>query len=890
MAQEKETEFVSYKFRDLKVYASTEWLADGKKKYQQVFEKSETGYIYAEFSFFNKLFDEKEWEVKVQLKCHELDEKFNKVKELCTINVGKKVAPSENIVFFREGWGNPNKGAFWYRGRFCYEAFIDGKLVGTHNFYVEEEGKVTLDHNPYFSITGLKLFEGTNNLQPKAQRKYYTVYQAKEARYIWAQLELENKLQSKSWYCEVIFNFYNDAHLLKGQTWELILVREGWKTLEVCSGWGSDKKGTWFLDNYSVEVIFQETLIAVVPFEVGETYIEGFTQPLLPGAPGSPLAKLKPEEEKSFDELMAEMDALIGLESIKKKIREYTTYLDFIKLRKEKGFEDSDKISLHAVFTGNPGTGKTTVAKKLGKIYQKMGLLSKGHVHEVDRADLVGEFIGQTAPKVKKAIETAKGGVLFIDEAYSLARKGEDQKDFGKEVIEILLKELSDGSGDMAVIVAGYPEEMKTFLTSNPGLNSRFNMTYEFPDYLPLELMEISEYAANKRLVTLTEEAKGYLYEKVIDAYRNRDRSFGNARFVNGLIDQSKMNLGLRVMKEEKPEDLEKEVLETVELEDVKKIFGEKERRIADIPIDEDLLHEAMMKLNDLIGLAKVRNEIHEIVKLVKFYREIGKDVMNAFYLHTVFMGNPGTGKTTVARIIAEVYKALGILERGHIVETDRQGLVAGYVGQTATKTAKLIDAAQGGVLFIDEAYALSSSGGRDYGNEAIETLLKRMEDQRGQFVVIAAGYPENMQNFLESNPGLKSRFDKTLNFEDYNPDELYQIAELMLKGENLTVDEKAEKHLRGYLGFLHEHKDKYFGNARTVRKVIEEAVKNQHLRLARMDPEARTPEMLTILAYDDVKEFKQNDEALASFRTKPVGFVLGGGDASHAPEPAESN
>lgn len=881
MSKEKETDFVEFKFRDLKVYASTEWLADGKKKYQQVFEKAITGYIYAEFSFFNKLFDEKEWEVKVQLKCHELDDKFNKTREVCTINVGKKVAPTENIVYFREGWGNPNKGAFWKRGRYAYEAFIDGKLVGTRNFYVEEDGKVTPENNPYFKITGLKLFEGTNKLPPKPERKYYTAYNAKEARYIWAQLEIENKLPTKSWYCEAIFNFYNDARQLKGQTRELILVREGWKTLEICSGWGSDKKGTWFLDHYSVEIVFQETLIAVVPFEVGEISIEGFTAPMLPTGPGEPLTTVKPEEEKSFEELMVDLDALIGLQSIKKKIREYTTYLDFIKLRQEKGFKDSDKISLHAVFTGNPGTGKTTVAKKLGKIYQKMGLLTKGHIHEVDRSHLVGEFIGQTAPKVKKAIETAKGGVLFIDEAYALARKGEDQKDFGKEVIEILLKELSDGTGDMAVIVAGYPDEMETFLGSNPGLNSRFNMYYEFPDYLPLELMEIADFASKNREVVLNEGARNYLYEKVIGAYRNRDRTFGNARFVNGLIDQSKMNLGLRVMKDSKPQDLPNKTLETIKADDVRRIFGGEEQRMADIPIDEDLLHESMMKLNNLIGLGKVRNEVHEIIKLVKFYREKGKNVMNAFYLHTVFMGNPGTGKTTVARILAEVYKALGILERGHIVEVDRQGLVAGYLGQTAQKTAKKVDEAIGGVLFIDEAYALTSGGPQDYGNEAIETLLKRMEDERGKFVVIAAGYPENMKMFLGSNPGLKSRFDKTLNFEDYTPDELFKIAEMMLSAEELTIEEEAEKHVRDYFTFLHANKDEYFGNARTVRKVMEEAIKNQHLRLARMDPSDRTNEMLSILTVDDVKEFKQNEEALARLRNKPVGFAFGGGGNS---------
>ena len=192
------------------------------------------------------------------------------------------------------------------------------------------------------------------------------------------------------------------------------------------------------------------------------------------------------------------MDGLIGLESIKQRIREYSQYLNFLNLRKEKGFEDSQPHNLHVVFTGNPGTGKTTVARMLGRIYKKLGLLSRGHIHEVDRADIIGEYIGQTAPKVKAAIDKARGGILFIDEAYALSRGGDDSKDYGREVIELLVKEMSSGKGDLAIVVAGYPKEMETFLTSNPGLKSRFQMRFDFPDYTPQELELITLYWAEK--------------------------------------------------------------------------------------------------------------------------------------------------------------------------------------------------------------------------------------------------------------------------------------------------------------------------------------------------------------------------------------------------------
>ena len=573
---------------------------------------------------------------------------------------------------------------------------------------------------------------------------------------------------------------------------------------------------------------------------------------------------------QTLDEVMSELDSLIGLNPIKTKIREYSNYLRFVSLRKEKGFKEDERINLHAVFRGNPGTGKTTVARLLGKIYKELGLLKKGHVHEVDRGDLVAEFIGQTAPKTKEAIKKAKDGILFIDEAYSLARKDEDSKDFGREAIEVLLKELSD-AGDIAIIVAGYPEEMDVFLESNPGLKSRFNMFYDFPDYVPQELIQIADFSCAKRGVKFSDDAKDILYKYFVDRYRDRDRFFGNARMVNSMIDEAKMNLGLRIMKTDKPEELTLDQLSLIMPEDMEKIFKVQKGMLPDIPIDEELLKESLSKLKKMIGLDRVKSDIDELVKLVRFYKDQGKDVRKAFSLHSVFSGNPGTGKTTVARILAQIYKALGILERGHLVECDRQSLVGGYIGQTAIKTSEMIDKAMGGVLFVDEAYSLTEGGGGDYGREAIETLLKRMEDKRGEFIVIAAGYTHNMDRFMESNPGLKSRFDRMFVFEDFKPDELYQIAVNQLAENGITPDEEAAAHLEAYITYIYTHRDKYFGNGRAVRKVIEEAVRNQHIRLSELPKNKRTPKVVGALTMADIAEFKTDGKPTTP--TTGIGF-----------------
>jgi SpoVK/Ycf46/Vps4 family AAA+-type ATPase len=420
---------------------------------------------------------------------------------------------------------------------------------------------------------------------------------------------------------------------------------------------------------------------------------------------------------------------------------------------------------------------------------------------------------------------------------------------------------------------------MEHFLTSNPGLKSRFKLYFTFSDYLPNELSAISEYACIKKDIVLENTAKKMIDEIIIEAYRNRDRAFGNARFVYDLVDQAKIALGLRIMKDTDPTQFDKEQLETVLFNDVEKIEVKRPKRLPNLPIDEKLLELAMNELNHMIGISNIKKEINEMVSLVRFYRESSRDVLNKFYLHTVFVGNPGTGKTTVARILTKIYKALGILERGHMVETDRQGLVAGYVGQTAIKTAERIDEAMGGVLFIDEAYALTSSGsgslagGSDFGNEAIQTILKRMEDSRGEFFIFAAGYPDNMETFLKANPGLRSRFDKVLKFEDYDSALLYKISLQMLEEEEaLEVSEDAKAHLVKYLDFLYKYRDKYFGNARTVRTIVNDIVKNQSLRLASIPSEERDPNIVNLITYEDVATLKlTHDDDI--FNKKSIGF-----------------
>ncbi|MFK7806410.1 MAG: AAA family ATPase [Saprospiraceae bacterium] len=863
----------NYKLKDVKIFASKENLYRNAKKYRKVFDTSECKYIYCELSFYNKLFDEIDWAVEVTFNCKEKATG----KSLCNIKKQLTINKDQNIVYVNEGWGTPAVG-WWKKGAYTWEVLMGDKVIGKSDFFVVDGGLVTAVENPYFDIKEIRLFESARVGLPIKERVYLKKFSAAFTRYVNVEMTLENKKKEEdSLPIELKFYFYNDSGQKKAYMHFFKEFTDKPSIIKLDTGYGANNPGYWFEDIYFLEIVFMDHLIAVVPFEVGNME-EIAETPLSYSSTSERETAASPNEippiaKPSFEEAKAELEALIGLHSVKKQINELATYLQFLKVRKEKGLLEDQQFNLHSVFTGNPGTGKTTVAHLLGKIYHSLDLLSHGTVHEVGRADLVGEFIGQTAPKVKKALEKAKGGILFIDEAYSLTNRGEDGKDFGREVIEVLLKELAGGSDDLAIIFAGYPKEMKQFLNSNSGLNSRLRNIIQFPDYSPDELMEIAEYSSGKRGVIIHPDAMKLIHKRLVEIYRNRDDQFGNARYINGIIEEAKQNMALRLTSQNTDlNTLEPEDLSTITAEDVQRIFqtGGDTNQVQ-LPVDEALLNDALQQLHSLVGLDEIKKEVDEMTKLVRYYREIGKDIKKSFSLHTVFMGNPGTGKTTIARLIVQIYKALGILERGHLVECDRKSLVAGFVGQTAIKTSEMIDKAMGGGLFIDEAYALTQGGQNDFGREAIETLLKRMEDQRGEFMVIVAGYPKEMTQFLEANPGLMSRFDRRFNYPDYKLEELVEIADMMFEDEDLILEADAKKHLVSYIEEMIDKKHKYFGNARTIRKIVKEAVRRQNLRMADLDPKERKAELVNKVTLADVTDFKLVESDLPE--RKGIGF-----------------
>ncbi|GAA0996872.1 hypothetical protein GCM10009551_063740 [Nocardiopsis tropica] len=568
----------------------------------------------------------------------------------------------------------------------------------------------------------------------------------------------------------------------------------------------------------------------------------------LAGAPvPMPEAPAPVQEDEDSEEVgpLKELDALVGLAGVKHEVKTLVTRNQMAQRRAEMGLP-TPPMSRHLVFGGAPGTGKTTVARLYGQILAELDVLRYGHVVEVARADLVSQYVGGTAIKTTEVFERAKGGVLFVDEAYTLASGSEGGSgggpDFGREAIDTLVKLMEDHRDEVVVIVAGYTEQMQSFLDTNPGLASRFSRTIEFTNYAAEELTEIVRNMCVSHSYRMAEETEAALlahFERV-----PKGPAFGNGREARKLfeemIDRQAYRLGGTIP--DSPDSLT--LLLPEDLGD-----AAEEEQLGGTADGIAALRE---ELDAMVGLASVKETVNDLANLLLMSqqrRAMGLQVAPMSH-HLVFAGPPGTGKTTVARLYGKLLHALGVLRGDHVVEAARSDLVGRYVGHTAQLTAEVFERAKGGVLFVDEAYSLAPRGsGNDFGQEAIDTLVKLMEDHRDEAVVIVAGYTNEMQRFLDSNPGLASRFNHQVEFPDYSDDELVTIVQRMAKGSGYTCGEATT-------AALHEHfsgvvRDVNFGNARYARQVLERMITRQAGRLVNGVQNATMEDFTTLLPED---------------------------------------
>jgi len=587
---------------------------------------------------------------------------------------------------------------------------------------------------------------------------------------------------------------------------------------------GEEGKPFWNKQAYLIEISFMGETVISAPFEVGTKDMEGLygkesVQPKVN------IAGKKIVKAASLEQPIQCLDQMIGLQRVKKQIHDYGNMVALARKRTACGLETPLPV-LHGAFIGNPGTGKTTVAKLFGAILKELGVLSKGHVVFEERSTLIGQFYGSEQERTLKALERAQGGILFIDEAYTLY-KPNDSKDPGMQVLETLLTALSDsGQRDWMLLLAGYPEPMNEMLAQNPGFDSRIppQNRYYFDDYNVDELMRIADLYCAGHAYVMTPEARKMLQLKVKRDYAVRDSSFGNGRYIENLLSMEVLQaMSARVNNIPAPSV---EQLSTIEAEDIPQIK----------PKDYRL---PLAKLQKMVGLSELKKSIESHLNMVRFAALRADMGIHTEMppLHMLFTGNPGTGKTTVADLIGEIYASLGLLSVGHVIRVERSDLVGVHIGDTEKKTKAVLQQARGNVLFIDEAYTLYSSDGEDFGNRVLETLLSALSREETDMIVVLAGYPEEMNALLESNPGLKSRFPYTFYFQDYSVDELMEIAQEVARKSHYTFSPAALRSLRQLVAQEVAQKDHHFGNARFVTRLI-----SAHILPAMSDRLAKLP------------------------------------------------
>ncbi len=578
-----------------------------------------------------------------------------------------------------------------------------------------------------------------------------------------------------------------------------------------------------------------------------------YEPPALPSSAGSARSSNNDHVESGPNyRLEKDLRQIIGLSKAKDSLVSIRNSVEVRKRRQNVGVQEN--VSMHAVniFLGNAGTGKSSVAGVLARMLRSLGELERDTVLEVDRKDLTSSGYHEEDDPCVDVIRRARGGVLLINDAHLLIDDKRSSDSSGTKAIHTLARECESGRNQTVLVLAGPRAEMEKFLNGGGApLKRLVTNTLDFPDLSAEECAQVTKRVAQSKGFQLASGLadSGALAEVYRMKLRRADAQSSNGRCVHATLMEAIRNQTDRIHQKG---TIGKSSLTTLEEED----FGSSSSAGGGKGgNEEDGVTAALKKLDGVTGLPGVKNFVHGMVAsldLDQQRREAGLKPLSDSSLHMIFAGNPGTGKTTIARTVAEVLRSLGVLRVGHLVEADRSSLVAGYVGQTAIKTHEVVQSALGGVLFIDEAYSLVSNDKDTFGREALDTLIKLVEDYRDDLVVILAGYKDEMNVLLSHNPGVRSRFPTVIDFENYNGDELMEIFHSMLKSDDLTLDPAVESLLLEHFAQMSRIADKENGNGREVRNIIEQAKRKQALRL-QQSPGRKSPEQLRLLTATDL-------------------------------------
>jgi len=742
---------------------------------------------------------------------------------------------------------------------------VKSSEILTENSNLKNQGRGNNLLNPgKIGILSVKMFNLEESLQSQ-KRTYLLQFDQPRTSYIAAEITLKNPhLSDKESVLRGLTIWYLEDEEVGRNNFNLEVKKE-WELVEFVQSWGTPLPGFWKQGEGRIEVLLENNLILKQVFQIGSSETIDFTaKENIANENSNKLTTQQPKkiehlnrsflDNSSLPSLFESFDSYVGLKNLKQSLKDFVTYLDFINERKKSGIETEESISANCIFLGNPGTGKTSIARLLGKFFKAIGLLEHGHVIEVDRADLIGEYIGETAQKTDKVINQALGGILFIDEAYSLKKENSEQ-DFGQEAIDIILKRMEDYKNKFFVIAAGYPALMQSFLNSNPGLKSRFTHFFTFEDYTVEELTSIYKIFALKDKYVVDKVAESFLSEKLETICNKSDETFGNARYVRNLFNETKVRLSKRYqLLEENEKDFS--ALNTLTKEDIQNAFINIDNRESGNISQEIIIEKYINEVNNLVGLDDVKIVFNRMLASIKVDRLKKERAITSVHknLNALFISEHGSGTSTIARLYCKSLKEAGRLSKGELIEIDGSTFFGLGKLDAYLMMDELFKKLLGNVILVNDVMAALQCTD-DFSESLLQYFLKKLYLINDDVVALLSGSREEIENLLNNFPVLENQFPNVFGFEPYTTRQLLEIALNICQKNNYQLDEGAWQQMLELIIELKKETHKNFYNSRTIKELINKAISYQEDRILGIKDIDESD--LMMITYEDLTELR---------------------------------